>query len=335
MRARRLMLVSMVVVGLVAPWSGSANAATHRTVVLRTGIPPKFVLQGQTCGSTDFDDLTQAVHVIGPAKPPLGKGSLAITGNDVHLFVLAGAQHPAGDLTALSFSYDGIVPKGEMGAPVIAEVDLTNPDGSSDSLTIDLPYTGHWATANLLTATTEDSHTSGTTTTDIGATTYAQFATANPSATFDDFFLEAFNCEGSIRDSLSIDGLSYGFNGATTTYDFEPDSALRLTAAAPHTSHKGVPIAITGFFNRGKAPVHDLDLVLQAKPKGSKAWLDTDTVTTRYNGALYSVQLPTVTTSFRWTYPGSSDAGAITSKAITVTIVKPKKKHTKKRHSHR
>jgi hypothetical protein len=336
MRAPRLALAAVTCCAVLVPWSGSASAATHRTVVLHAGLPNGASLLGESC-SNDAGAPTEAVHVTGPGKPPLGKGSLAFGNEADQLLVPHIAQQPAANLTAFSFSYDGVSQSGEPAA-LTAQIDLTVSPDTVASLSATLLYTGHWVTANLLTATLDDTETTSGTTTDDGTTTYAQYLSAHPSAQISDAFLEVYNCGELVGNALAIDALSLGIKGATTTYDFEPDSALRLTATAARRSHRGAPVAITGFLDRGKAAVAGIPLVLQARPKGTKAWLDTATVDTTYNGGLYAVELPTTTTAFRWTFAGCSDAGAITSKATTVTIVKPPKKkhkHTKHRHARR
>jgi hypothetical protein len=305
-------------------------------VVVRTGIPHGFGFVGEACDGFDTPDtLAQAVHVPGPGKPPLGHGSLAFRGADQQILATPAIAKPASSLTALSLSYDGFGSSASIGEGAFVEIDLdsvtSGVSAGFDALDVTPSFTGHWRTLNLLTATFEATHVDTTThpftTTDLGPMTYAAFRAGHAGAVFNQAFVERANCGNASTSQFYVDNFSYGLSGATTTYYFEPDTAVKLSTKVPHTARKASVVAITGFLTRGKRPVANVDVELQAKPKGSKSCLDAGTVASSYNGALYSVQSPTTQTQFRWSFAGSSSVGAIISKPATVKIAKSKKKH--------
>ncbi len=310
------------------PLAGAASAGTHRTVVVTRGVPSPLGFFGAKCDTGQIDPRGVPVHVPGPGKPPSGKGSLALRGPDERLFELFSASHLATALTSLSYWVYGSKATAAATADVVGEIDITTSPTTFDELVLETPVKAQWRQLNPLTAKVElihgDSSTPPTVFTDEGMTTYADYLTGHVGAHVSDAAIISYNCGsgtgGSGPADLNVDDVRVGFNGSSTTYDFEPDPTVALSAHAPHSARRASPVAITGLLTRKGGAIAGQPVALQAKPKGSKTWLAAGTIKTTYNGRLYSVQLPTTTTEFRWSFAGTANAGAVTSKPVTVHI---------------
>jgi len=328
MRAPRVGLVLAAVVGLIGPLAGSASAGIHRTVVVTRGVPRPLGFIGEKCGTGQIDPGGAAVHVPGPGKPPSGRGSIALRGPDERLFELFSTSHLATALTSLSYWVYGSKATAAATIDVLIEVDVTTSPTTFDELVLATPVKARWQELNPLTAKVEVTHadtsTFPTVYTDEGKSTYTAYLTGHPGAHVSDAAILSYNCGsgsgGSGPADLNIDDVRLGFDGSSTTYNFEPDPAVALTAHAPHSAHRANPVAITGLLTRKGGALAGQPVALQARPKGSKTWLAAGTIKSTYNGRLYSVQLPSKTTEFRWAFAGTSTAGAVTSKPVTVRI---------------
>lgn len=329
-RAPRLALAAAAATALTAPLAaGSATAATARVVVVMQGLPRAFNASSFGCGS--IPDGVQFVHVAGPGRPPSGKGSLQLQGPGITDVSLSGSR-PAGQLTALSLyadSFHGTDPN------FIVRLTLNSNATTADVLDLAAGPSGRWAKLSPLTATLELSHEtlSNHDLTDVGPTTFADYLSNNPGSTLDSVDLLNTDCSVSGVGAVGLDDVTLGFSGGTpTTFNFEPDTHLSISIAAPATVVRGGEVTVHGFIVRGKQVFSGIPVELQASAAGTHGWVDADSLTSGWNAALHSEQFLNTTTRFRFVAAGSSEISPVTSKVVTVRVVPPPKKHHKKKH---
>lgn len=300
----------------VLSWQPAA-ATTSTRVVSRSGMPANMLVgHGYACGTSTGNDT--ASHVTGPATPPGGTGSLALTTpafSDEEI-QWNPSSLTASDLTGLSF-YE----YGPSGSSVLVGAGFT--DGNNiDSVVAYFAPNETWTQQDVMTASADWSTTSGGTYTDNGATTLATFIAGHPSETFLGLDIANQACSSGSTSTVNIDDLAIGLDSATTTYDFETPTTLRLGVALPAASVAGSAVTVRGTETTAdnEGPLTGAKLDLYAQPAGSSTFTKVGSATASATGAVALVQHPTVTTLYEWRAAGGGDIGASTSRTATVKV---------------
>lgn len=324
---KRWPLVSIVAVATVTVSMAAATAsvgvgsASSTTVVSRKGLPNSFTLADvdsapDTC--SDTAGTASFAHVIGPAKPPLGRGSLAL--NFTAGAELTGAFSAAeADLTTFTVS--------SLGSPTAAHALILadEPNGGGWELTSALPAGSGWSRTDVL----SDPNmlwwfrtSSASAWSPHGQGTYSDFVTSDPGVTLTGIAITGDTCS-TTQQSLNIDDLRVGINSATTVYDFEvPLASDTLTGHFSRTSTiSGAPVTSTATLASSGHPVANAPVTLWGRAANATAYSAIATVNTNSSGVATSpVQHPSVTTAYRWTFTSDGQYAPATSVATTVTV---------------
>jgi hypothetical protein len=137
----------------------------------------------------------------------------------------------------------------------------------------------------------------------------------------------ALGCDSSAGaiEPWYFDGLRIGAPGDVTTYDFEELATGALISASRTKVTKGGKVTLKGRPDPTVSGWTELEMILQAKPKGAARFRKVGTATYRQvdfvdKPARLTVR-PKKTTKYRWVIePGSMHSGS-TSKALTVKVV--------------
>jgi hypothetical protein len=341
---RRTIIGSLVVAAaLITPVLASADTTHDVTVVSALNLPSGWGLSTTStfCGSSDTVDST-GVGVTGPAKPPLGTGSLSISvpSGEVADLIYTFPADVDSALTATTL-YWYPFPVTGADTPITATAHLYLHQGASHYYDLSgslVDFASTWQSINLWGLSTWNAGTGAfgsppETPVAAGNGSYPQFLLAASAATLGELDIDLNNCEGKLAQKYAIDSVLTGITTGTsphttttnTTVNFE---ARPPTVLTPHVSastitagHTVTPSVTASVKSQADNSGHDV--TLSEKTAGSSTYKKVVTRTTDKAGdATAPAQKLTRTTTYRWTYvplPGSIFAAG-TSKTVTVTV---------------
>jgi hypothetical protein len=278
--------------------------------------------------------------VAGPAKAPLGTGSLVIAvppGENAQLIETLPADADQ-DLTAASVeSYRYPIANGD--TPMTAAAHIIIDAGSNDELydiNSPLATTASWTPLNLYTTTSTwlEYMNGAPTQPQIGSGTYSSFISSNHQGTLKTYEFDFLNC-GTTTQSYAIDDVTTGLTTTKTTkttVDFEP-LATTITPKLSATSIvAGGRVTPSLTMKVSGTKLHEVKVTLSKRIAGTSSYRTVATELVNAQGvATGPVQHPTANTAYRWAYsapagnPFSSATAAITvhvAPKIAVTVPK-------------
>jgi hypothetical protein len=337
-RARTVLVGSLVLVAaLIAPQAADAVTTKSVTVVSRGDSTAGWHTDSSdtfcpTLGSGLPDQID--FYEAGPAKPPLGDGSVVIPVPALDRTRLEQTlpSRPDQDLTAaLTNTYAYPISDGD--AAMTATVHIILDVNSTDFYDLSAPLpatTKTWKRLDVLGSdlTWSQGTVGSLTETNIGHGTYTQFVGANGSshpATLDTFMIALLNC-GTTTQTYAADafttGLDSGGTNTVTTVDFEP-LATTITPKLSATSIvAGGRVTPSLTMKVSGTKLHEVKVTLSKRIAGTSSYRTVATELVNSQGvATGPVQRPTANTTYRWAYsaPAGNPFGSATA-AITVHV---------------
>jgi hypothetical protein len=315
--------------------TAAAGPGSTVIVVSRSGLPtPLMELHGgSSCGTAPAGGTS---HVVGPATPPLGTGSLAIA-VPAHSYSGVVENFPTGtdvgDLTSLSLATYQQPAITTSNTPLGLGLTLmTSPDANDFYFYVQLGLfpaaTAAWQTADIfgsgVTITWTKYKQIPGSSTEISHDTqpWTTFAANNPDEVLANLTIAALPSCALPATTFDLDDLVIGIDDTTTTYDFEPllktaidAHQLATSLAAGHKFRPNATLKVAG------KPVSGQALALFAEPATASHYHQVATAITNSHGvATAKPPRPVVNTRYRWQYAATSDNAAAVSRPATLHV---------------
>lgn len=314
-------------IGLLVP---AADAAT--STVSYNGLPSDWAAKSTNC-STFAESSYAPSHVLGPATPPAGQGSLKVSataGTTQDLtFGWATSDIPMSQVTA--FSGDVYVPNTGGLAPEVTIVGANATPTTAPTALYLLRYTptgtDSWVPFDATTATlTWDTvDLSSGTYSNIGSGTLAAFNTQYPNLEFGFFDISPHVTDASqcVAGSFNLDDVHYAVGTNDNTVDFEAPAPTTFTNGShPSSVLTGTAVTLSATLKSNGTPLTGQSVRLYAKATGSSTYKLVTTLTTDATTGAVSMRVgPKSTTSYQWRFASSGSNPYAPANASAFTIV--------------
>lgn len=327
---RRLLSAAAIAalsIGLLVP---AADAAT--TPITSYNYVPSDWDAGTFNCSTGAQAAYTPTHVVGPATPPVGLGSLKVTsvsGSARDLaFGFANTDIPLTTVNAFSGdlyvpSVGGLTPQVSIAAadatPTSAPTKLYflryAPTAPADS------WVSFDATAATLTWQSFDLATG--TYSNVGSGTLAAFNAQYPNLEFGWFNVGPFISDPSqcVPGVYYLDDVRYAAGGVDNTVDFEAPTPTAFTNGShPSSVLTGTAVTLSATLKTNGVALANQSVGLYLKGTGSKSYKLAKTLVTNSSGAVSYKVAPSSTTSYQWRFASSSANQYAPANASSFTI---------------
>ncbi|MDX6274034.1 MAG: hypothetical protein QOJ92_1244 [Frankiales bacterium] len=309
----------------------NAASATDSSVVIRTvpaaGLGTTGIQRDNFDCSTSGVGTGTAVTVSGPVGAPAGSGSLRISNGsnpdtESGLYKIYSTDIAPSQLTALSFAVYGVSASSPFYLDLYLDRDGDGAGTVIDALDLTVANNAGWQSVNGVTASYALYPDADFSQNPTASETIAQYVSANPNAKLASWFL-GDGCLAAANQSVYLDSLSFGDNGAdTTTMDFEPASSITVVGAG--TINYASTRTLTATLKSGSHPIEGAQLQLWAKkyPATTYSLLTSPVVPLTGSTGVTSVSVkPTVNTAYQFRYPGNEPTNGLANSPVAIVNV--------------